>query len=266
MAELLNFQNNQKMNRKLKLFLFIALLINLGSACKSDKKNQKSSTKEKKTIQTDTYHYAYSLQMKQPGSNKLTPSGSTEMYLSKKAVRSKVKMKVMGQNTEMLMIVKAENPKEFIMLNSKNKTYSIINPDDLKMGGEMGEKMKEMSQDSLTVLGKEKMNGYACTHLKIVTTVNVPESLKKMMGNSSSVKEYWVSKEIPGISLFNSWLKSQPKMMKGMDSEIYQYGVPVKMVSKEGDETNMVMELTAAKEQNPDKNLFEIPTGYTKNQ
>lgn len=251
---------------KLKLFFFIALLINLGSSCKSDKGDKKNNTKENKTAQADTYHYVYSFEMKQPGSNELVSSGSSEMYLSEKAIRSETKLEVMGQNTEMVMIVKADSPKKMIMLNSKAKTYSIINPDDLKMGGEMVEKMNEMSNDSLTVLGKEKMNGYECTHLQIVTTVDVPESIKKMIGQESSVQEYWVSKDLPGSSMFDSWAESQPKMMRAMDSKIYQYGIPVKMVSKEGDEINMVMELKEAKGQNQDESFFKIPSGYTKNQ
>ncbi|SHF57725.1 protein of unknown function [Salegentibacter echinorum] len=251
------------MINEIKILFFAALLVITGTACKSDKEDRKKIAEVSTNEQADSYHYSYSFKMNQPGSDDLVSSGSSEMYLSEKALRSETKLEVMGQKTDMVMLVKADEPNKVIMLHDKSKTYSIFNPDDLKLGGEMAEKMKEMSNDSISVVGKEKMNGYECTHLKIITTANVPESIKQIVGQDSSVEEYWVSKEIPGSSMFDSWAKSQPKMMRGMNSEIYEYGIPVKMVSKEGDAINMVMELTEAKEQNRDKDLFEIPPGYT---
>lgn len=256
------------MTSKLKLFFFTVLLATMGFACKSesgsDKEDRKISPKVKTSAQANSYHYSYSFKMSQPGSDELDSPGLSEMFLSEQAVRSESNFEVMGQKVNMTMLIKANEPKKVIMLKDENKSYSIINSDDLKMGGAITEKIDKMYNDSISVLGTEKMNGYDCTHIKIVTTVNAPESVKKMVGHDSSVQEYWVSEEVPGSSMFNSWIKSQPKIMRSTNSKVYEYGIPVKMISKDGDAVNMVMELEEAKGINQDKSLFEIPSGYTK--
>lgn len=248
------------LNKSILLLLPLGLLM----ACNNDPKSASGSAAAENTSAGSggKYLITYDYNMQMPGSDSIQPAGSVSLYLSDRAVRSEIKMLMFGSEGQpVVMIGHYDQPDKTIVLNMKNKTYSMM---DINMPDELQQKMAEMSSDTLIVIGKEEVDGYDCTHLKIVTTMNISSVLGSAIGDISepSVTEYWVSKDVPGASLISTLIASRPEMVKGMDASVYKYGVPVKMAVN-GD-TKMLMTLTKAEEQDIPDEMFEIPKDYSK--
>lgn len=201
-------------------------------------------------------------QIKYKGEEGLKPAGSIKLYFSDGAVRSEMDMQTQGQPMKMTMLGNADNPNETLILNTEKKTYSKMD-----LGGiadnETVKKMQEMQKDSLVVVGEEQINGYACTQVNMVTTVEIPSALGGIIGgDDKTITQYWMTKDIPGYENYQRLLESRPELFSGSAADIYQYGIPVKQVTLESGEINMIMELKSVEQQDIPDSKFEIPDDY----
>lgn len=190
-------------------------------------------------------------------------AGSIKIYFSGGAVRSEMDMHIMGQPMKMVMLARADHPDETLLLNTEKKTYSKMDMRGIA-DNEAVKKMQDMQKDSLTVVGKEQVNGYACTHVNVVTTVEISSALSGILGDSGkTVTQYWLTKDIPGYEQYQKMLESSPELLSGSTADIYQYGIPVKQVTLESGEATMSMELKSLDQQDIPDSKFEIPHDYT---
>lgn len=195
----------------------------------------------------------------------LQPSGNANLYISDKAIRSEMNMRIQGMEMNMVMLANANEPNKTILLNAESKTYSKMDVSEFS-DNPMMKKMQEMQKDSLVVVGETETNGYHCTQVNVITTLNMSSGLANLAGGGETITEYWLTKDIPGYEKIQRLLKSQPKMLNGSNAEIYQYGIPVKYVIKEDGKVNMVMELKTAEQKDIPDSKFEIPDDYKEGQ
>lgn len=192
----------------------------------------------------------------------LQPSGKASLYLSDNAIRSEITMLINGREMNMVMLANTDEPNKTILLSAETKTYTKMDLGEISDNATM-KKMKDMQKDSLTILDEEKINGYNCTKISIVTTLNTSSALAATIGgNGRSVTQYWMTKDIPGYEKTQQIFESQPKILNGKNAEIYQYGIPVKQVTTEEGKVTMIMELKTAEQQDIKASKFEIPKGY----
>lgn len=248
---------------------FIALMLISASflSCK-DAKNETTKTTGTTTQESsrasnsqkgNTYVLTFEYKANLEGT--LEKIGDMKWYVSEKAFRSEMEMKVMGQEMNMNVLTFTDKPNESILLNDEVKTYSIINPDELAESFAMGD-FSKYQEETTKIIGEEKMNGYASTHVEVTTNINMPG----MSGNEvSTVSNYWLSKDVPGYAILEKFLEKNPKMLgadKGIE-DIYKHGIPVKQIDSEQGVESMVFELISAEKTEVSKEKFEIPGEYT---
>lgn len=244
----------------------IYLLFSAGAliACNSvsnqeDENNENQQTETTNKPSGNELFLMYEITAEVNGS--LQPSGNANLYIADKAIRSEMNMRIQGQEMNMVMLANANEPNKTILLNAESKTYSKMDVGEFSDDPMMKE-MQEMQKDSLVVVGETEMNGYHCTQVNVITTLNMPSGLANLVGGGETVTEYWLTKDIPGYEKIQKLLISQPKMLNGSNAEIYQYGIPVKHVMKEDGKVNMVMELKTAEQKDIPDSKFEIPNDY----
>ncbi len=137
-------------------------------------------------------------------------------------------------------------PNEINMLNPASKTYMVIPISPTNDNN--------TPPPVITVLGKETINGFNSTHLKVV--------------DNSMVQEWWVTSDIQQYEKF-----MQIKASKQIGDDRYYKamkavgvtGMPCKIVSSQMG-NKVTFELLKATETNLDPSLFVIPSDYTKTQ
>jgi hypothetical protein len=152
-----------------------------------------------------------------------------------------------GQPYETTVIKLHSAPDVVYALNEKNKTYSVT---DIS-------KVKDREDDNdydITVLGKERVNSYSCTHVKVKN--------KK----TQNEMEMWLSKDIPQYERYAARVKN--KYMGG--SHLYQQlkekgaeGFMVRMIMNNARGGQMQMDLVKAEQRNINESLFSLD-GYAK--
>jgi len=202
-------------------------------------------------------------QINYKGTEGMQSAGSIKIYFSAGAVRSEMDMHIMGQPMKMILLARADHPDETLLLNTEQKTYSKMDVSGIA-NNEAVKKMQDMQKDSLTVVGKEQVNGYACTQVNIVTTVEISSALSGILGDEGkTITQYWLTKDIPGYEQYQKMLEFSPELLSGNTADIYQYGIPVKQVTLESGKATMIMELKSLDQQDIPDSKFEIPDGYT---
>lgn len=188
------------------------------------------------------------------GEGKESMSGNSKTYNQDGNSRSEMQMNVPGLpagaiNT--ITITRQDKPNTLITLNPGNKTYSEMSYDAAQP-----EEKKSTEQYEITVVGKEKVNGYNSTHI-----------IAKFKNSGKVRNEWWTSNEVPGFSGFKGMKGSKylddddffSKMAeKGAD------GFPVRMKMSEAGAGIFQMDLVKAEKKNNPVSLFEIPAAYTK--
>ncbi len=250
------------MKKNTFLYLLMSIVVFL-TACSGS-----TSSKEKPEVPETTLNIGLDdemllvYQFKINEGDGLKPAGKTKLYLSGDAIRSETEMQLFGQTTKMVMLANTDDPNKTILLDTEKKTYSKMDINEFA-DDKMVKQMQDMQKDSLVVVGEEKLNGYNCTKINIVTTLNISTAMAGIVGGEGkSVTQYWVTKDIPGYEKFKKLLESQPKIFNGSTAEIYQYGIPIKQVILESGEVNMVMELESIEQQSIPDSKFEIPSDY----
>lgn len=183
-------------------------------------------------------------------------AGSTEtkLFISKEGVRteSSSHMKNMPSDIQMIVISPSDTPNLVYLINTAQKSYSVIDIDAMK------KELANVKQDDgynnakIDNLGKETVNGYNCSHVRIT--------------NGETVMEMWVSKDILDYFTYarlqSANDKNMPELAKRMKAAGLD-GFPVKIWHKEA---NITTELTKVDKQGLDASLFKVPAGYTKNE
>ena len=176
----------------------------------------------------------------------------TKLFIAKQGVRteSSSHMENMPSDVQMVIISPSETPNLVYLVNTAQKSYSVIDTDVMKKEVAGVEKSDGYNNAKIENLGKEQVNGYNCTHVRIT--------------HGESVMEMWVSKEILDYFTYARMQstndKNMPELAKRMKAEGLD-GFPVKIWHKQA---NITTELTKVDKHGLEASLFKVPEGYTK--
>jgi len=180
-------------------------------------------------------------------------TGSMKTYYQDGNSRADISMAVPhmpGSGTVSLVsLTLKDTPDKVYMLDEKNKSYSEI---DLRSD----EDWKDVPESDyeVTVIGKESVNGYNATHVKV---------LRK---GSKTPEEFWNSTEVPGyqdMAKIKTKYTGKDNMRKALEAKGAS-GFPVKVKTTEQGNSIQIDLVKAEKKNNP-SGLFTL-NGYTKSQ
>jgi hypothetical protein len=165
--------------------------------------------------------------------------------------RSEMNMNMSGAPAgigDMVMLTLKNSPNTVYLLNEKEKSYSEFNS-----SGE-DEDMKDYPQSEyeVTLVGKEKVNNYNCTHVRV-----------KRKGSNHET-EMWTSTDLIGYADFaqvKTKFTGKTNMYKAL-AEKGAVGFPVRIKSNYHGHESQIDLVKAEKRNNP-ASLFSL-TGYTK--
>ena len=197
------------------------------------------------------YEYSIESNTKEHGTTK----SSSKIYLTQSGEgRSEMNMAAMMgvQNGNSLVVIGRMNKPHFsVIIDDQKKEYSLNVIDTALINN-------NMQSYKVTKLGNETINGYNCTHAKIVSTMG------SGIFKSSSTEDIWTSENVPGYDLYKKASMQQnvtPAMMKALN-DAGCGGIFVKMVTG-GKHYSMTMQLTTAEKKSFPSSLFKIPAGYS---
>ena len=188
------------------------------------------------------------------GDAKSSMSGNTKTYTQNDNTRSEMLMNVPGLpagaiNTVTLM--RKDKPNMIVTLNHGNKTYSEMTYADAEPA-----ERKTTEPFEVTVVGKETVNGYSCTHV-----------IAKFKNSGKVRNEWWTSNDVTGFPGFKGIKGSKYMDDDNFFSKMAEKGAdgfPVRMKMSEGGAGSFQMDLVKAEKKNLEASLFEIPAGYAK--
>jgi hypothetical protein len=150
----------------------------------------------------------------------------------------------------LLTLQRVNQPHYSLTLDAADKTYSL-NVIDTSLINSGVEKYQ------VTKVGNETLQGYNCTHARLVSTVGSGAF------KSSTAMDIWMSTEVPGYAFLQKAMTTQnitPKMMRDLHNAGCD-GYFVKMTSQ-GKDYSMNMILIKAQQKNFPASMFVIPPGY----
>lgn len=197
------------------------------------------------------YEYTIESHTKEHG----TVNSTSKMYLTNNGEgRSEMNLAAMmgvSNGTPLIVVGRMEQPHYSIIVDDATKEYSL-NIIDTALINNVHEKYK------VTKLGNESVNGYNCTHAKLVSTTG------SGLFKSTTTEDIWTSADVPGYELVRKASLQQnitPGMLKALN-DAGCGGFFVKMAS--GDKHySMTMQLAKAEKQSFPASMFKIPNGYT---
>ena len=234
------------------LLVLLIGLLTLG-AC-SNKKNETGSSSKISETGTSLLPSILPFEGTLTMQTTIPEAGSTEtrLFIAKQGVRteSTSHMKNMPSDIQMVIISPSETPNLVYLINTAQKSYTVIDTDAMKKEMAGTEKLDGYNNAKIENLGKETVNGYNCSHVRIT--------------HGESVMEMWVSKEILDYFTYARMQsandKNMPELAKRMKAEGLD-GFPVKIWHKQA---NIITELTKVDKQGLEASLFKVPEGYTK--
>ncbi len=171
--------------------------------------------------------------------------GTSKVYYQNGNTRSEINVtspQMPVANNRVSLSLKSEPGKSFV-LNEADKTYTEIDISQVKLDDE--------SHYEITVIGKEKMNGYNSTHIKMKKT------------NSAIEQDVWVSTEVPNYKQYMS-VKSKytsDGFYKALNAKGVS-GFPVRMLVEERNGT-MQVDLVKSELRTMPASMFSLD-GYQK--
>lgn len=196
-----------------------------------------------------SFSQGYYLEFKISGSALM--DGSMKVYAQNGVSRSEIVLsnedakKIMPNG--MAVLFKEETPTVSYLLNPSEKKYSEIK---LANSNEWRDYNKEDYE--ITVLGKEKINGYNTTHVKI------------KVKSEGFTQELWLSKDLADYAIFSK-IKTQytgkDNLYKALQAKNVE-GFPVKILMEQKG-VNMEIELVKAEKKALAASLFSLD-GYSK--
>jgi Domain of unknown function (DUF4412) len=182
--------------------------------------------------------------------NSIQGEGTIKAYAQDGNSRSEMHMPIAsmpGGGISNVVIYQKAKPTTMIMLNEQSKSYSEMTFDPNRTAASEGE------ISDVTVVGKEKVNGFNSTHVIVTLKSGVKEEL-------------WMTSEIPHYESYLKVTGSKYSHSEGFYKKLADkgaLGMPVRMkVNEHG--SSMVMELVKVEQRNCPSSLFEIPAGYNK--
>ena len=174
-------------------------------------------------------------------------SSETKLFIAKQGVRteSSSHMKNMPSDIQMVTVSPSETPNLIYLINPAHKSYSVIDTNEMRKEMAGVEKSDGYNNAKIENLGKETVNGYNCSHVRIT--------------HGESVMEMWVSKEILDYFTYARMQsandKNMPELAKRMKAEGLD-GFPVKIWHKQA---NIITELTKVEKHGLEASLFKVP-------
>ncbi|HEY1870794.1 MAG TPA: DUF4412 domain-containing protein [Chitinophagaceae bacterium] len=196
-------------------------------------------------------HYEYSMIM---SGNKQAPAKDTSQLYFTYAGEGRMEMRIPipGVKLNKMIILGRVNARRYALgLYQESKTFSLI-VIDTNLMSHSGENYQ------ITKIGAESVQGYTCTHAKIISTG------KSIRFSTSTTMDVWMSVGVPGSSLYmkmTNLQSSQASMMQALENAGCG-GVMVKM-EVEGKEYKLTELLVKANEEKLSADLFRIPRGYS---
>src|SRR5665213_3421905 len=197
------------------------------------------------------YEYTIESHTKERG----TVNSTSKMYLTNNGEgRSEMNLAAMmgAQNSSALIVIgRMQQPHYSIIVDDANKEYSL-NVIDTALINSVNQKYK------VTKLGNETVNGYNCTHAKLVSTTG------SGMFKSTTTEDIWTSTDVPGYDMVKK-ASLQQNITQGMMKALNDAGCGgffVKMTSSDK-QYSMTMQLAKAEKQSFPASLFKIPSGYS---
>ena len=186
-------------------------------------------------------------------------TGTGKVFVSRAGSRTEMDMETAHMPIHMTTLMRFATPDVMYLINDKARTYSEV---DTKKAHEQAAKMagdKGKEAYSVKVLGSENVLGYSTKHV-----------LLSRPGDRSEM-EAWTTKDLLGLSyesmkgLMRRGAQDEGSMMKAL-KDARAEGFFVKMVTREKGKTEPLttMELTKAEKKSLPASMFEVPTGYAK--
>jgi hypothetical protein len=195
-------------------------------------------------------HYTYS--MTTSGKKYATNKDTSQIYFTNSGEgRAEMRIPMPGVRMhQMISIGHFNQPKYTVFLYPDSKTYSlnIINPSGLKSG----------ESYQITKIGTETVQGYSCTHSKVVSTFG------SGFTKTTTTTDIWTSTEVVGYSLYKKMASLQTAhsgMMIAMENAGCS-GLFVKLVLT-GKDLTVEEILLKAEESQLSADMFRIPSGYS---
>jgi hypothetical protein len=173
-----------------------------------------------------------------------------KLYIGPKGMRAENKTNIgaHGGEVSMTILSLADKPDKIYMINGETGECMEIDVSKVKKhpGGDPYENAK------IENLGKEKVNGFDCNHLRI------------SWADRDTVIDLWVSKDILDYFAYAKMQGSDDQTNTQLAEKLKAAGLdgfPVKtLLSPSG----VVTELVSAERTSPDSKLFEVPANCTK--
>jgi hypothetical protein len=174
-----------------------------------------------------------------------TMTATNKIYTSSTAgMRMEMEMDVPRAGKMLNIVIMPKGKPVIYMLNEKSKSYTEL---PLNYG-------KTDKDFSIEVVGKEKVAGYNCVHIKV-------------MNDKKQITDMWTTKDIAGYETMN--LLSKSNEMFGSEKVYTQLkskgadGMMVKTVLNL-DKKTIVNELVKAEKHSNPASMFALPAGYSK--
>jgi len=236
------------------LLLVLTSMLILG-AC-SSKKNETTSPKVSEvtpgSIQPALHPFEGVLTLQ----TTIPDAGYTEtrLFIAKEGVRteSSSHMKNMPSDIKMVIISPSDTPNLVYLVNTAQKSWSVINTDTMKKDVAATEKTDSYTNAKIENLGREQVNGYNCSHVRVT--------------HGESVMEMWVSKEILDYFTYARMQSASDKNMPVLARRMKAAGLdgfPVKIWHRQA---NIITELTKVEKRGLEASLFKVPAGFIKNE
>jgi len=176
-------------------------------------------------------------------------NGTSKSYSSDGDTRTETNMTVNMNGTprplDRAVLMLHSDPHIIYSLNEADKTYTATDVSKVP-------NRDDEAEYEITVLGKERVNNYNCTHVKAVNK------------NTQREMELWLSKDVPHYERYaaikNKYVVSNLyKQLRDKGAD----GFAVRMLVAEERAGQMQMDLVKAEERNIDASMFSLG-GYTK--
>ena len=183
--------------------------------------------------------------------------GTQAIAISKAGTRMQMDMKVAQAGMKMDFLMRNDRPKVMYQINDGAKTYTEI---DLAKLADMASRLPQDDKDYVVEkLGEETILGYKTQHVRVTNK-----------GLRGEVIEMWTSKDFIDSDTLAK-LQSQQgggvaggtglvKALKDAQAD----GLPLRSVISPGGGTKIRMDVTKVEKKPLPPSMFEIPTGYTK--
>lgn len=195
------------------------------------------------------FKYSMTVDMKEPQMENFTVKSSQEMFSNmegKSRVEFIMDAPFIGLQTTS-MVTNEKVPNQVIMLNHKNKKYSIV---------ESKEEKKPKKEDSFIIekVGTETINGRKCIHGRAIN-----EKTKEIF-------VFWTSRDIDGYQkMVDLYAKNKQTGSNNMWAQMRAAdcdGYIVKMIVPMGKQGSSIMELEVLEKVDINPAFFEVPSDY----